>query len=552
MAYNEIEKIVLENTFTNLDDNIYCVWSSMPGQLWAFLSGAYSRTHKTMRDRFLQLFSDQEKAFEEGRIKKDDFVSLEDYAKALQNKDFEKIKYFEKRAANFLSKWAIEFKHESIMDHDVEQRYALEEVSILATKAIEDGRLAAYTESSTRYLFFDKQSIYVDPVLARSEFAGLVKQSNDMLMDFYVESKEVIVNYLKAKFTLEEFREKALDNDPDLSEKKIKTAYETTINAQAFDSVRYLLPIGTKTKLGSTMNSRQARHAISKLLTSDLHEMQHIGKRMQEEGSKISVLLKDINPSEYRKMTNSRMKALADSLLKGTLDDEVKSNHITLVDYDTALEKKLAAAMLFEYTKLPHHKIMEQAKDFSNEQIETVFSNYLKGRDIKEAQMRATEIGDFVFDIVLDYGAYRDLQRHRIGTQLKQKVTCDHGYETPDLFIESGLQKKYDEVMQKNAEIFYTVAEVFPDQAQYIPALGHRTRYLYKIDPRQATYNVELRSAPQGHTSYRKIVIAMHKAIEKVAPIYAKFIRVNKDKIDLARADASIIIESKRQKLEGS
>lgn len=153
--YTKDEETVLLYFFTNTDQNIYCAKETLSHQLWAFLVGQYSRSHLSLRDRFLKLFEDQKKAYEKGNIDADAYISRADLAQSIRNKDDHTLGYFEERASNFLKKWGVDYGHSSLKDAD-RVRFAIEGVSQLATKIIEAPFpcLGDFQEKSTRYLPF--------------------------------------------------------------------------------------------------------------------------------------------------------------------------------------------------------------------------------------------------------------------------------------------------------------------------------------------------------------------------------------------------------------
>jgi hypothetical protein len=134
---------------------------------------------------------------------------------------------------------------------------------------------------------------------------------------------------------------------------------------------------------------------------------------------------------------------------------------------------------------------------------------------------RAFERVDYRFDVLSDYGAFRDLQRHRMLTIEWQTLTPNHGYTKPDLIDESGASPLFDETMDRSARLFDDLHRVFPQQASYAVSMAYRLRYVMQFNAREAIHMLELRSAPQGHPSYRRVVLEMHRLIAEQAGHYA-------------------------------
>ncbi len=130
---------------------------------------------------------------------------------------------------------------------------------------------------------------------------------------------------------------------------------------------------------------------------------------------------------------------------------------------------------------------------------------------------RAFERTDYRFELVTDYGAFRDLQRHRLLTIEWQPLTTELGFDVPDVIREAGLGERYEESLRRSAELYYDLRDEFPEQAQYSVALAFRIRYVMQMNAREAMHLIELRSGPQGHPSYRRVAQEMARLIRDVA-----------------------------------
>lgn len=534
--YSEEEKVILSYFFSNLDKNVYYV-KNMPEEIWATLKGSYSREHLPMRDNFLKKLKESNadiKSMAKVVRKMDEGTFSQKVYSKITGKPLERINLenLMKKAGNFLQTWAVKYGHNSLKEGAV-AKIAVEDVSIVLTKVIEDNRLASYIEKSTRYLSFDKSSLYTDPTLSDSKYSSMVKSNGDMLMEAYAEILGKLIPFVMKK------RENLKPDD----EKKVK-AWENACKAEAFDSARYILPAAVKTSLGWTVNARELEHGIIKLLSSEMKEMNEIGILLKEEGEKIfPSLIRHANVSEYIKETNKAMKSITDKLTGSNFIED--SPLVSLVEYDENLEDKMIAAMLYQFTHMPYAQLLDEVKGFTKEHKEEVFNEYTKRRGNYDSLMRAFEAGEFVFDILIDFGAFRDIQRHRIGTQLPQLLTTFHGYNTPDLIKEAGLESKFKDAMENAKKSHQEVFEEFPEQAQYMIPLAFKKRVYLKFNPRQTAYFIELRSGEQGHISYRSLAIAMHGLIEEKFPLFAKCIRVNKNKVDMARLKSELKNASK-------
>jgi hypothetical protein len=162
---------------------------------------------------------------------------------------------------------------------------------------------------------------------------------------------------------------------------------------------------------------------------------------------------------------------------------------------------------------------------------------------------RAFERTGYRFDVLGDYGAFRDLQRHRMLTIEWQQLTPHHGYEIPAPLQEAGLGHRYDEAMERSAGLYAALVEPFPEQAAYAVSLGYRMRYVIQMNAREAMHLCELRSSPQGHPTYRRVAQEMHRQIAERAGHHAiaeamRF--VDHGTYDLERLDAERAAEMRR------
>ena len=154
----------------------------------------------------------------------------------------------------------------------------------------------------------------------------------------------------------------------------------------------------------------------------------------------------------------------------------------------------------------------------------------------------------FEFETVLDFGAYRDVGRHRKGFQQQQLLTTVHGFAVPPLLHEAGLAGDYEAVMSEAAERQQQVAARFPHAAGYVAPFGFLQRVRLVFDPRQTAYFIELRSGPEGHFSYRRVALDMLAHVRRVSPLFAKFIRAREGDAFLGRLDSEMTADERRQR----
>jgi hypothetical protein len=162
---------------------------------------------------------------------------------------------------------------------------------------------------------------------------------------------------------------------------------------------------------------------------------------------------------------------------------------------------------------------------------------------------RAFERTGYRFDVLTDYGAFRDLQRHRMLTIEWQALTPEHGYDVPEEVADAGLAEEFHETMERSAALHDAIADLFPREAPYAVALAHRVRFAMQMNAREAMHMLELRTSPQGHPTYRRVCQEMHRLIEQQAghrAIAAAMSHVDHETYELERLESERAAAAKR------
>lgn len=534
--YSESEKVVLNHFFTNSDRNIYCPTEHMPFPVWAFLVGQYSRSPKTMRDRFLEVFDQMKKKVDLGEWPCNQLVTVQDAAEAITASNHHVISFFFKTAEDFLSKWGVQYGHASLKDAD-KLRVAIEGISQLVTNFIElpDPELGDYQEKSTRYITFCKESVVIPPRLVKSCFARQIKENNDELMESYERLTPVVREWLAREVVSEDAF-------------KSKAAYVSTLNAKTFDIMRYWLPQGLITSLGATWPTRVAETHISQMLTHPLEELQSIGLAIWEEGLKVTPgLLRHVEQNEYFGQTIPAMYALAEALLEPPAQDFYRGDRdvrrVRLVHYTPDFENLLLTGILYEFGNgRSFESTLARVQQFDGAQRDLVFREYLSRRGPRDLMLRGTKLGRFLFEYTLDNGAWRDVKRQRVGTQLKQDITAALGFAYPEHLEDCpalrDVKEEYECLMERTTRLYNLVFAQFPRDASYIPAMGHLGRSIYEFHARQSQYVIELRTAEAGHHSYKTLFRDTYREIERVLPRFAHYIRAVMEDSTIGRQKA--------------
>jgi len=440
---------------------------------------------------------------------------------------------------------------------------AIEDVSIVSTKTIEDARVGGSPlEKSTRYVYFDQKRdglwlYYREPKIMASQFAGEYTKSMDSLFETYARLVPVLTKYVEAQWPIDDFefqpdRNSAPVSFRALSDEKIikraKIAYAGALRAKVCDALRYLLPASTLTNMGFYGNGRFWQNMISRLYSHPLAESQELGASMHKElGTAIKPFVRRAKKDDFLVSRQERM----DKAVAGIAAAE-NTKRVELVGYDNDAVDRTVAACLYPYTDTPMSMLLQKAQAMPDSQKTEVIEAYAGGRKTRRDKPgRAFEQAYYDFDVCADYGAYRDIHRHRILTQERQLLGCKHGFEIPEELVQAGLEKEYSDAMKSAAVLYEKVAKQMPFEAQYCVPLGYRIRWRMKMNLREAYHFCEIRSGMQGHTSYRRVAQDIYAHINRVHPQLAKNMSfMDMKEYPLGRIDAEMGKENKRAAME--
>lgn len=423
---------------------------------------------------------------------------------------------------------------------------ACEGVSNIAAKLLEDSRLGlSPLEKSTRYVRFDLPGpdgyAYLrEPALMASPYAARFTAAMDNLFSTYGALLAPVQTWLQAQFP----------RDPETSQR----AHASAIRAKSFDLLRGLLPMATRTNVGLFGNGRAFEYLLIKLAAAPFAEARQLGQAMQTELDQVIPAFVKRARSErgreyatYLATTRERVAALAARLdLPASARDDVA---VRLVDYDPQAEIKAVAAMLYPHLDAPLTTVQEAVAAMPEAERGAVIEAAIGERRTRfHRPGRAFEEPYYTFDILADIGAYRDLQRHRVLTQERQSFTTEHGFVVPPELEAIGVAGTYSAALEQAAEVFAAMRAEFPNEAQYAVPFAFRVRWRVKLNLREAYHLIELRSARQGHPTYRKIAQAMFHEISAVHPALASGMRfVDQHDYGLERLAAEQRLDQKRQ-----
>ena len=532
MPYSDFERRLLETYFSVVDGpehaDIYLV-RNLPQEVAATLNGVYSRSSKSMRDQFLDRLRQGLQA--QGK-------QLEDLPLAGAAQDTLSAVMADK-SGQFLKTYAIDHGHNSLREGSV-VHLAIERVSQLVTRFVQRERRCSFEESSTRYISFTAETHWRDPEVMAAG-GDLAKGYDSVLQStfaLYQNATERLLAHLQKLRPLQPGEKEA--------------PWLRTLKAEAFDAARYLLTPAIFTKWGMVADARVMSDIITELKSHSLTEFRLIGESMQREAEKaLPTLLKHARPNPFLQALQQALPALSQEL--GTAATPVHrgaaQGHTQLLAFDPNLDNRLLASLLYEHSQQPFASLLATVQAMTQGQRQDLLNKVMAARGSHDAWPLACEgAAPFEFEVLLDFGAYRDIGRHRKSLQQQQTLTTVHGFAVPPLMEQAGLLSEYTAVLERTAEVQQQIAARFPHAAGYVAPFAFLQRVRIQFDPRQTAYFIELRSGPEGHFSYRQVALDMFAHVKRVSPLFAQFIRAKEGGAFLGRLDSEMTADERRQR----
>ncbi len=531
------EKKILSSHFSNLDGSVFAIITPRQVDRGALMS-RYSRTDKSMRRIFLDEF--------------------------LNNKN---------RGEEFYKRVLLEYGDDSVAELG-EAHIAIEGLSNIAVKKIEDRRIGlSYLEKSSRYVAWNKKTngkyrFYRDTVLIDSRFADMYLDSCNLSFDVYSKNIDPMINYVREKYSIEKYSFKDSKDGKEKSfsklrkESNIKSAnmiYRGSTKAKALDILRGLLPASTLTNVGITGNGRAFEYLLTILASSDLYEERELASKIKKELDTTIKSFVSRSDDKYGKAFQKYLKQIKKTS-KSIVAKEIKPKKVLgmmtkLVDYESekkAIDKILTSIMYEQSPSTSYQNILKQVKKLSKEKRIKIINSFTNLRENRRHRpSRAFESVYYTFDLLNNFGMFRDFHRHRALTLERQLLTTDHGYNIPDEIKILGFDKTYKDCMDKTKETFNKIRKKYPEQGQYVVNFAYNYPYFMKFNLREACHLIELRTVPQGHADYRQVAQQMYKQINKVHPNLSKIMKfVDLKEYDLERFESEKRTEEKRKILK--
>jgi thymidylate synthase ThyX len=420
----------------------------------------------------------------------------------------------DEQSAKFHEKWVVGYGHASVAEHAV-LHIAFENVSRLAIESIEGNRLASYTEKSTRYQKWGSDDFFIPRELEghplREEYVDTIR----FLFRTYAESLEPV-----RSLVLEQIPRR--DNEKD-------EAWDRRIRSKYVDVCRFLLPAAALANVGMTANARVLESMIRKMLSHELMEVREIGEKVKEVAkAETPTLVKyaDIVPYLVDTMGEFSMTPPSAPRSEG---DMIAHDWCTLISYDRDGQEKVLAAALFRFGEMSYAEALRYVNALQEPERAQLAESLLGRLDKYDVPLRELEYSTYLFDLVMDQGAYAEFKRHRMMSQTPQRLTTRQGYATPRLISEAGFESRYDAAMQSAGQLFEKLCVVSPNIAQYVVPNGFNRRVLAEFNLREAFAFCQLRSASNAHFSIRRVAQRVYEEMSRVHPLLTKYMKLNEE-----------------------
>ncbi len=514
--FTDQQSTILRRYVTNVTSHIF-VLKNLPEVIKGALFSRYSRSGLGLRSLLLKEFiqNNDDAAF--------DTITGKNELEEAETQSLKQTEAIQKAQA-FYDRILDGYGDDSIGELGG-SHLAIENISMIAAKVIEDHRIGGSPlEKSTRYIYFDQKVkgeylFYREPVLMTSAYRDAYIDTCNMLFETYSRLIPPVTAMMEQLFPW----------DPSSS----KAAYSAALRAKVLDCLRGLLPAGTLTNMGIYGNGRFYEQLLHDLQSQNLSELQEIGKRGFEELSKVI-------PSFIRRASPTHRTHESYCRFHETLEGEIKfitsqymplcesyyQPGVRLVSADPDAVNKVAAALLFAHSDKGLYELLELVRLLPEEDIARILDSAANARENRRQKSpRALEHAEFTFEIVGDFGAYRDLQRHRMLTQERELLTCNYGFYTPSDLINSPYAEDYTSALNEAKQVYDRIASELPEEAQYIVPMAFNIRWYFRVNLRALQWLCELRTAPAGHPSYRYIAQRLAKLVCQQEPAFERFFK---------------------------
>ena len=442
-------------------------------------------------------------------------------------------------------------------------------ISNLATKAIEDRRLGAFIEQSSRYVIYTERDrasgnwlYYRESRIMASSLADQYTKVMDSCFELYSEMVDKLIEYYRELKPMDAVEYAVKPNDPkkyrfdqlddDRQRKEFERTYGFDLRTRACDTGRVVLPAATLTNMAMVANGRVYEHLLKRLYSAGRPEFQDIAERLH--GTLNEVIPKYVKRADpqgvpFWMQIDAKLRQVTQALDE-IWEPEQGRDEVEWVDLPKLIadtpeaRRHTCAAILYPHARASYHRIVEVLDQVSDQKVEQIINIAVGDRqNRRDRSPRGFEHGyPITVDIVGNFGIFRDLHRHRMCTLQRQPLNPHIEMTVPEDIEMIGCADKVRAVASQVAELYDQIEkQIGTDAAEYVVLFGHHVRFMFGMNLREAQHLLELRTVPQGHPDYRRVCQVIDKQIKERAPWIAKtsaLAHVDHEQYHWARADA--------------
>ena len=507
--FTRAEQRALEGHFSNHDRPVFAITTPSQADRGALMS-RYSRTAKSMRRVFLDEFAGDAS-----------------------------------RGEKFYERVLGEYGDDSVAELGGAQA-AVEGISNIAVKKMQDRRIGlSFLEKSTRYVRWDtkedgKYRFLREPRIAESPLANEYEDACNASFDAYSDSLEPVLEHVERSSPVDDMKFKSSETGREVKFGRLsaedaraaEAAHRRASMAKALDLLRGLLPASALTNVGVTGNGRAFEYLITVLRGSRLDEERAVGEQLYSElGRVIGPFVKRSDGPHGRAarayLESAAQKCRARARRASSAPGRAGAR-VSLAGYppERGALDAVVSALLYEHSEEPYRQVNKRVRAMTRASKARMISELAALRGSRRHRPpRAFECVEYSFDVVSSFGAFRDLHRHRLLTMHRQLLTARLGYDVPRGVAEAGCEKRFRECMRDTKSVYERLRARMPEQAQYVVNLAFNYRYMMRMNLREATHLVELRTTQQGHDEYRGVAGRMHELVREAHPALSRIIK---------------------------
>lgn len=500
------ERRALEGHFSNADGSVFEITTPRQVDRGALMS-RYSRTEKGMRRVFLDEFAPNASRGEEF------------YARVLG-----------------------EYGDDSIAELGFAQ-VAVEGISNIAVKKVEDRRIGlSYLEKSSRYVAWDKKpgGEYMfcrEPEIMGSSHADAYVGACNMAFDVYSRALGPMLALVRERMPIgslaftdskggSEVPFARLSSAADI--RSAEAAWKSSTRAKALDMLRGLLPASALTNVGIAGNGRAFEYLINVLLSSGLREERELGEAIRSEVEPTMGAFVRRSSGRHGIAHQRYLAALARHAprVAGARGQARAGVRLAECEPEARALSRVIAGLAYEQSALPHAALVRAASRMGPRARARAIGDVASLRkNRRHRPPRAFELVGYSFEMVTNYGMFRDLHRHRLLTMQRKALGTALGYDMPAEFAEIGMADAYRACMEASRDAHARIARRSAARAQYVVNMAYRYQYFMRLNLREACHLIELRTAPQGHADYRRAAQSMLEQIRARHPVLSRIVR---------------------------